>query len=43
MELADKIIDEGIKKIKERGKNEKLSDEFKEKLLKKLENELKTN
>lgn len=40
MELVDKIIEEGIKKIKERGKDEVLSEEFKEKLLNRLEKEL---
>lgn len=40
MELADKIIEEGIKKIKERGKNEVLSEEFKEKLINTLNKEL---
>lgn len=36
-EECDRIINEGIKKIKERGKDEKLSEEFKKKLIKKLE------
>lgn len=42
-EECDRIIDEGIKKIKERGKDEKLSEEFKKRLRKRLEEELKTN
>ena len=42
-EECDRIIDEGIKKIKERGKDEKLSEEFKKRLQKRLEEELKTN